>query len=210
MAMPKVDMYNQKAHKISRVDLNPRIFSAQMNPALMAQAVRVRLANARLGTQKTKSRGEVSGGGRKPWRQKHLGKARHGSIRSPLWVGGGHAHPIQPRDYTLSLPKKMRRRALFSALSQKQREGQILLLEKLDLKEAKTKKIAKLLTSLPVSEKVLLVIPSKDEKIELSIRNLRKKKVLEARLLNTYDVLNYDSLIFLKDSLKVLEETFVK
>lgn len=208
--MTKTDVYNQTGKKVSKVELNSTLFSAKVNPDLMAQAVKVRLNNARLGTQKTKSRGEVRGGGRKPWRQKGLGRARHGSIRSPLWVGGGHAHPLRPRDYSLALPKKMRRRALFSALSQKLNEGQIFILDKLNFKEIKTQKMVEILSNLPISEKVLLVIPGKEKKIELSIRNLPKKKVLEARLLNSYDVLNYESLVFLKDSLEVLKETFVR
>lgn len=208
--MPKIDVYNQGGEKTGVVSLNPTIFAAKINEQLMAQAVRVRLANARLGTVKTKGRGEVRGGGRKPWRQKGTGRARHGSIRSPIWVGGGHAHALRPRDLSLKMPTKMKRLALFSALTKKFKEGKIFILDKLDLKEVKTKVMIETLQKLPVAKKVLLVIPRKDEKTEFSIHNLPKKKALEARLLNTYDVLNYDSVVLLKDSLKVLEETFLK
>ena len=208
--MPKINIYNQNGEKVGTIDLNPTIFSAKINEQLMAQAVRVRLANARLGTVKTKGRGEVSGGGKKPWRQKGTGRARHGSIRSPLWVGGGHAHALRPRDFSLKIPKKMKRLALFSALTKKLNEGKIFVLDKLSLKEIKTKIMAETLQKLPIAEKVLVVLPEKNQEIELSLHNLPKKKSLEARLLNTYDVLNYESIVLLKESLKVLEETFVK
>ncbi len=206
----KAIVYNQEGEKTGEVNLNPTIFSAKINEQLMAQAVRVRLANARLGTVKTKGRGEVRGGGKKPWRQKGTGRARHGSIRSPIWVGGGHAHSLRPRDLSLKMPIKMKRRALFSALTKKLNQGKVFILDKLDLKGIKTKAMVEVLQNLPVSKKVLLVIPEKDEKTELSIRNLPKKKVLEARLLNTYDVLDYDSMVLLKEGLEVIERTFVK
>lgn len=205
----KTEVYNQEGKQIGEMNLNPTIFSAKINEQLMAQAVRVRLSNAHLGTVKTKGRGEVRGGGRKPWKQKGTGRARQGSIRSPLWRGGGHAHALSPRDFSKTLPTKMKRLALFSALSKKFSEGKIFVLDKLSLAEIKTKEMAAILQKLPISKKALLVIPRKDEKIELSLRNLPKKKVLPARLLNTYDVLNYESVVFLKDSLEVLEETFI-
>lgn len=206
----KTDIYNQNGEKVGTTELNPTIFSAKINEQLMAQAVRVRLANARLGTAKTKGRREVAGGGRKPWRQKGTGRARQGSIRSPLWRGGGHTHPLRPREHSLKITKKMKRLALFSALSKKRIQGKIFVLDNLTLKETKTKAMAEILQKLPISKKALLVIPVKDEKIERSIRNLASKKALEARLLNTYDVLNYESAVLLKDSLPVLEQTFLK
>jgi len=208
--MPKINVYNQKGEQAGEVDLNPTIFAAKINEQLMAQAVRVRMINARLGTAKTKGRGEVRGGGKKPWRQKGTGRARHGSIRSPLWVGGGHIHPLRPRDFSLKMSRKMKRLALFSALTKKLAEGKIFILDKLTLPAVKTKQMAEILQKLPIAKKVLLVIPEKDEKIELSARNLPKKKTLEARLLNTYDVLNYESVVIIKDSLKVIEKTFIK
>lgn len=208
--MPKIDVYNQQGEKVGTTELNPMIFAAKISEQLMAQAVRVRLANSRLGTRKTKGRGEVSGGGRKPWRQKGTGRARHGSIRSPIWRGGGHIHSLRASDFSLKMSKKMKRLALFSALSKKFSEGKIFVLDKLALKELKTKVMVEILRKLPIAEKTLLVIPVKNEKIELSVRNLPKKKTLEARLLNTYDVLNYESVVLLKEGLKVIEETFVK
>lgn len=208
--MPTVDIYNQEGKKVEKIELNPAIFAATVNPKLMAQAVRVRLINARLGTRKTKSRGEVRGGGRKPWRQKGTGRARHGSRRSPIWVGGGHAHPLRPNNYSLKIPSKMRRLALFSALTQKNKQKCLLIVDKIDLKKVSTKSVSEILKKLPVAEKVMLVLPKKERKIELSVKNLPKKKTLEARLLNVYDVLNYETILILRDSLEVVEKTFLK
>lgn len=208
--MSKIKIIDQSGKEKSETDLNPRIFEVKVNPKLMAQAVRVRLTNARLGTRKTKTRGEVRGGGKKPWRQKGTGRARHGSIRSPIWVGGGHAHALAPFNYLLNLPKKQRRAALFSALSLKQKEGKIFVLEAIDLKEIKTQAFKKILDNLKIGDKTLVVIPKKDEIIETSARNLPRVKALEARLLNAYDVLKYENVLMLKDSLGVIEKTFLK
>lgn len=209
----RVNLYNQKGEKLkTKVELNPEIFEIEPNEELMAQYMRVYLANQRRGTVKTKTRAEVSGGGRKPWRQKGTGRARHGSIRSPLWVGGGVAFGPRPRDWRLKMPKKMRGKALFSALSQKAKEGKILVLNKLNLKELKTKAMKEIVAALcPDRErKTLLILPEPDEKVILSARNLSHVRTILARNLNAFEVLRAGNLILLKDSLKVIEETFAQ
>jgi len=207
----KVNLYNQQAKKLkSTVELIPEIFELKPNKALLAQYVRIYLANKRQGTAKTKTRAEVSGGGKKPWRQKGTGRARHGSIRSPLWVGGGVTFGPQPRDWHLRLPKKMRRRALRAALSEKARKGRILVLNRLALDGIGTKKMQEIISVLsPDSrERLLLVLPEVQKEIILSARNIPRLETVLARNLNTYDILRAGRLILLKDSLKAIEETF--
>jgi len=206
----KVDVYTQAGEKLkTKVDLDDRIFGVEPNEDLLAQYVRVYLANQRQGTAKVKTRGEVSGGGRKPWRQKGTGRARHGSIRSPLWVGGGVAHGPKPKDWSLKMPRKMRRKALFSALSKKLKEEGILVLNKLELPEVKTKKLAKILSKLPVKDKILIALDKVDKNIILSARNIAGVKTIPAKDLNAYEVLNARTIIFPKASLKILEESFL-
>ncbi|OQX51490.1 50S ribosomal protein L4 [candidate division CPR3 bacterium 4484_211] len=205
----QVDVFDQKGKKKGKVELNPSIFEAKINRALMAQAVRVRLANKRLGTVKTKSRGEVRGGGKKPWRQKGTGRARHGSRRSPIWVGGGHAHPKRPRDFSLEIPKKMKRLALFSALSLQLKENRLVIVDKMDLKEISTKTAAGIFNNLSKGEKALFVLPKANEIVEKSFKNLPQARTLEARLLNTYDVLNCKKLVVLKAALNEIEKVFL-
>lgn len=206
----KVDVYTQEGEKLkTKIELPNAIFGLEPNEGLLAQYVRVYQANQRQGTVKTKTRGEVSGGGRKPWRQKGTGRARHGSIRSPLWVGGGKAHGPEPRDWTLKMPKNMRRKALFSALSQKLKEGGILVLGRLELKGIKTRDLKEILAKLPVKGKALLALDTVDEKIILSARNIAGVKTIPAKDLNAYEVLNTRTLILPKKSLAVLEETFL-
>lgn len=206
----KVDIYTQTGEKLkTKAELNDRIFGVQSSPELLAQYVRVYRANQRQGTVKTKTRGEVRGGGRKPWRQKGTGRARHGSIRSPIWVGGGTVHGPQPKDWSLTMPKKMKRRALFSALSQKLEEEGILVLNKLELKEIKTKGLERILNKLPVKDKVLIALDKIDENVILSARNLAGVKTIPAKDLNAYEILNSKTVLFPKAALKVLEETFL-
>ena len=165
----------------------------------------MQLNNRRAGTASTKTRGVVRGSGRKPWRQKGTGRARAGSIRSPLWNGGGTTFGPQPRDYTYRLPRKARREALLSALSVKNRDGKIVVVEKLELAEAKTKLMRKMLEELQIKT-VLIVIPQSDEKLERSAKNLPAVKVLRAEGLNVYDLLRYEYLILTEESLRLLEE----
>lgn len=188
--------------------LNEQIFAAKTRPKLLHQAVVMQLNNRRKGSASTKSKGLVRGGGKKPWRQKGTGRARSGSIRSPIWVGGGTIFGPQPRDYSYRLPRKARREALLSALSMKNHEGKIIVLDKLELEEPKTKLMAQALAELKV-DSALIVIPQSDEKIERSARNLPRVKVLRVEGLNVYDLLRYEHLILTQEALKSIEERLV-
>jgi large subunit ribosomal protein L4 len=185
--------------------LNEAIFGAKTRPHLLHQAVVMQLANRRAGSAATKTKGFVSGGGKKPWRQKGTGRARAGSIRSPIWVGGGTTFGPQPRDYSYRMPRTARREALLSALSLKNREGKIIVVDKFELNEIKTKLMVKALAELKV-DSALVVIPQSDVKIERSARNLPKVKVLRVEGLNVYDLLRYEHLILTAGALKRLEE----
>lgn len=185
--------------------LKEEIFSVKARPELLHQMVTMQLNNRRAGTASTKSKGLVRGGGKKPWRQKGTGRARAGSIRSPLWVGGGTIFGPQTRDYFYRMPRKARREALLSALSLKNRDGKIIVLGKFDLEAAKTKLMAQALSGLKVSSAVI-VIPQADEKIQRSARNLPSVKVLRVDGLNVYDLLRYEHLILTEEALKLLEQ----
>jgi len=188
--------------------LNEAIFGAKTRPHLLHQAVVMQLANRRAGSAATKTKGFVSGGGKKPWRQKGTGRARAGSIRSPIWVGGGTTFGPHPRDYSYRLPRTARREALLSALSLKNRDGKIIVVDKFELDEGKTKLMVRALAELKV-QSALVVIPQSDVKIERSARNLPKIKVLRVEGLNVYDLLRYEHLILTEGALKRLEERLV-
>lgn len=206
----KIDVYTQTGTKLkTKAELPDEIFGVEPNKALLTQYVRVYRANQRQGTAKIKTRGEVRGGGRKPWRQKGTGRARHGSIRSPLWVGGGTVHGPRPKDWSLTMPKRMRRKALFSALSKKLKEEGILVLNKLELKGIRTKDLKEILDKLPVKDKVLIALDAADKKIILSARNIAGVKTIPAKDLNAYEVLNAQTLVLPKKVLAVLEEVFL-
>jgi large subunit ribosomal protein L4 len=185
--------------------LKEEIFAAKTRPHLLHQSVVMQLNKRRAGTAATKSRGWVRGGGKKPWRQKGTGRARAGSNRSPLWVGGGTIFGPQPRDYSFRMPRKARKQALLSALSLKNRDGEIIVVDKLELEEAKTKLMARALAELQVTS-ALIVISQPDEKIERSCRNLPGVKVLRVEGLNVYDLVCYQHLILTEGALKLLEE----
>lgn len=191
--------------RVIHPQLKDEIFGVKARPYLLHQVVAMQTNNRRAGTASTKTKGLVRGGGKKPWRQKGTGRARAGSIRSPLWVGGGTIFGPQPRDYSYRLPRRARREALLSALSLKNRDGKIIVLEKLELMEAKTKHMRKVLEDLQVKN-ALIVIPQPDEKIERSARNLPTVKVLRAEGLNVYDLLRYEHLILTEGALRLLEE----
>ncbi len=193
-----------EVHVIQPV-LKEEIFGVKTRPHLLHQAIVMQLANRRTGTAATKSKGFVSGGGKKPWRQKGTGRARAGSIRSPIWVGGGTIFGPQPRDYSYRMPRKARREALLSALSLKNCDGKIIVVDKLDLEEAKTKLMVKALADLKV-ESALIVIAQSDDKVERASRNLAKVKVLRVEGLNVYDLVRYEHLIFTEGALKLLQE----
>jgi len=186
-------------------ELKEEIFGKKARPHLLHQMVVMQLNNRRAGTAATKSKGLVRGGGKKPWRQKGTGRARAGSIRSPLWVGGGTIFGPQPRDYSFRMPRKARKEALLSALSLKNRDGKMIVVDKLELEEAKTKLMVKALAELKVTS-ALIVISRPDATIERSSRNIPAVKVLRVEGLNVYDLVRYEHLILTEGALKLLEE----
>lgn len=203
----EVDVLNMEGQKVGTVELSPAIFEAPINVDLMHQAYVRQMANARLGTHKTKTRSEVSGGGRKPWRQKGTGRARQGSIRAPQWVGGGKVHTPRPRSYRQRMPKKMRRAALRSALSARAAEQAIVVLEDLTLPEPKTRLMAQALNRLVGDASALLILPEKEayEPVVRSAANLPEAKTLLAQYLNIRDLLGYDKIILPLKALDVLQ-----
>jgi large subunit ribosomal protein L4 len=203
----EVDVFNMDGQKVATVDLPAAIFEARVNVDLMHQAYVRQMANARLGTHDTKGRSEVSGGGRKPWRQKGTGRARQGSTRAAQWVGGGKVHTPKPRDYSLQMPRKMRRAALRSALSVKAAQNGIVVLEGMNLPEVKTRRMAQALNSLVGDASALILIPQKDAEYDAVIRsanNLPDTKTLMASYLNIRDLLQYDKLVMPLPALDVL------
>jgi large subunit ribosomal protein L4 len=201
----KVDVLNMQGAKVSTAELPASIFEAPIKPALMHQALMRQQANARLGTHDTKTRSEVSGGGRKPWRQKGTGRARQGSIRSPIWVGGGKAHTPKPRSYAQRMPRKMRRAALRSALSAKAAQAEIVVLDEIQAGQVRTAEMAKALAGLVGGATALIILPTRDENVERAIRNLRSAKTLRAQYLNIRDILGFDRLVLPLASLDVLQ-----
>ena len=206
--MPTVSVYSMSGRKTSSMELSDAVFGIQPNVAVMHSAVINYLANQRQGTQSTKTRSEVSGGGKKPWRQKGTGHARQGSTRAPQWTHGGIALGPKPRSYRFALPKKVRRLALQSAFSSKVADGDMMILSKLTLEEYKTKTIATMLKDLKATGKVLLVLPEKNEMIVNSCRNIPGVKTAMVNTINVYDVLNCDKFIVVKDAVAQLEEVY--
>jgi large subunit ribosomal protein L4 len=202
----ELDVIDQQGMPIEKVTVSDRTFGAEVKGHLFHQVVRMQLANRRRGTASTKTRGEVSGGGRKPWRQKGTGRARQGSIRSPLWRGGGIALGPKPRDYAYRVPKKVRRAALCSALSLKVREGLLKVVNRLELPEPKTKRMVGLLKDLGVERRVLILLADDNLNVRLAARNLPDVKVLSVEGVNTYDLLHYEHIICPKDALAKLQE----
>jgi large subunit ribosomal protein L4 len=201
----KVDVLTMKGEKVETTDLAPAIFEAPIKPDLMHQAFVRQLANARRGTQSVKNRSEVSGGGRKPWRQKGTGRARHGSTRSPQWVGGGKAHAPKPRSYAKRMPRKMRQAALRSALSVKASQAEILVLDEFKVEQPKTKDMAAILKGLVGDASVLILLPESDTNVEKSTRNLTGTETILAQYLNVRDLLDFDRVILPLDSIRVIE-----
>ncbi|MEK7605112.1 MAG: 50S ribosomal protein L4 [Patescibacteria group bacterium] len=208
----KVDVFDLTGKVTTTVTLPESLFGAKVNKPLMAQAVRVYLANQRTGTQSTKTRGEVDGSTRKIYRQKGTGRARHGGIRAPIFVGGGIAHGPRPHDFTRDLPQKMRRAALSSALTVKQDNGKVKIVDGLESIEPKTKLFVTALQKLNLDEKnkkVLVVLPRKVENMQRAIRNVEGITFVLANQLNTYEVMTAKTLLVMKSSLETLEKTFV-
>jgi large subunit ribosomal protein L4 len=194
-ASVRMPVFSQTREPVGEIELPASIFAEPLREHLLYEVIKMQLANRRAGTAATKTKGVVRGGGRKPWRQKGTGRARAGSTRSPLWVGGGTTFGPQPRSYSYRLPGRARQTALRSALSLKRQEGHLLVIDKLELPEIKTKRVVELLRQLTVEESVLIVIPDKDERIELAARNLPRVKVLRTEGLNVYDLLRYRYLL---------------
>ena len=205
--MANVSVYNIEGKEVGSIELNDAVFGVEVNEHLVHMAVVNQLANNRQGTQSAKTRSEVSGGGRKPWRQKGTGHARQGSTRSPQWTGGGVVFAPKPRDYSFKMNKKEKRIALLSALSSKVADNKIVVLDAFNLDEVKTKKFAEVMSNLKV-DKALVVIEGENKNLVLSGRNIPTVKVSATNEINTYDVLKYETLVVTKAAVEKLEEVY--
>ena len=206
--MPKTDILNMAGEKVSELELNESIFAIEPNVSAMHIAVVNYLANQRQGTQSTKTRSEVSGGGKKPWRQKGTGRARQGSTRAPQWYHGGIALGPKPRSYRFTINKKVKALALKSALSAKVADSEMIVLDSIKLDAIKTKDIVKMLTALSAAKKTLIVLPEKDDVIYRSARNIEGVKVAPVNAMCVYDILNADTLIIAQDAVSKIEEVY--
>ena len=206
--MPKVDVYDVEGKKVKTLDLKEEVFGLTPNEAVVHSVLVNYLANQRQGTQSTKTRAEVSGGGRKPWRQKGTGRARQGSIRAPHWVGGGIALGPKPRSYNYTVNKKEKRLAIKSLLSSKVLENELTVVDHLELKEIKTKEMAKILNNLKVEGKTVILLPEGNENVQKSARNIEGVKTLRVDTINVYDLLKHKNLVVTEDTVKKLEEVY--
>ena len=206
--MPKVDVYNMQGKKVSDVELSAAVFGIEPNETVVHSVLVNYLANQRQGTQSTKTRAEVRGGGKKPWRQKGTGRARQGSIRAPQWIKGGIALGPKPRSYKYTVNKKERRLAIKSILSSKVLEKELTVVEKLELKEIKTKTMVKALADLKVEGKTLIIVPENNKNVLMSSRNIEGVKTITANNINVFDLLKYTNLILPVDTVKKLEEVY--
>ena len=206
--MPKINVLNTLGEKVSELELNESVFAVEPNMSAMHIAVVSYLANQRQGTQSALTRSEVSGGGRKPWRQKGTGRARQGSTRAPQWYHGGVVFAPKPRDYRFSVNKKVKRLAMKSAFSSKAASDEIIVIDAITLDEIKTAKVAAMLSAVGSERKALIVLPEVDEKVIKSARNIPGVKTAQVNELNVYDILNADKLIIAKDALTKIEEVY--
>lgn len=206
--MPKVNVYNMLGEQVGEIELSDQIFGIEVNQHVVYEVVKNQLANKRQGTQSAKTRAEVRGGGKKPWRQKGTGRARAGSSRSPVWVGGGVAFAPKPRDYSYRVPKKVRRLAMKSALTSKVENNEIIVLDELNFDAPKTKEMVNLLNKLNADKKALIVTAEKDENIVRSANNLETVQTTVVNNLNVYDILKYNSFIITKDAVRKVEEVY--
>ncbi len=206
--MPKIDVYDIQGKKVSTVDLKDEIFGIEPNEAVVHSVLVNFLANQRQGTQSTKTRAEVRGGGRKPWRQKGTGRARQGSIRAPQWIKGGIALGPKPRSYKYTVNKKEKRLAIKSCLSSKVLENELTVVDSLNLKEIKTKEMAKAISNLKLEGKTLILLPEKNETVQKSARNIEGVKTTLVNTINVYDLLKYKNLVITLDTVKKLEEVY--
>ena len=205
--MANVTVYNMEGNEVGTMELNDAVFGVEVNEHLVHLAVVRQLANNRQGTQKAKTRSEVSGGGRKPWRQKGTGHARQGSIRAPQWTGGGVVFAPVPRDYEVKMNKKERRAALKSALTSKVQDNKLVVVDSLALAEAKTKEMQKVLTNLK-ADKALVVTADDDQKVVLSARNIADVQTATVNTINVYDVMKHNTVVVTKDAVASIEEVY--
>ena len=205
--MANVAVYNIEGKEVGTIDLNDAIFGVEVNEHLVHMAVVQQLANKRQGTQKAKTRSEVSGGGRKPWRQKGTGHARQGSIRAPQWTGGGVVFAPVPRDYEVKMNKKERRAALKSALTSKVQDNKLVVVDSLALAEVKTKEMQRVLTNLK-AEKALVITASDDKNVVLSARNIADVQTATVNTMNVYDVMKHNTVVVTKDAVASIEEVY--
>ena len=206
--MPKVDVLDMKGKKVSDIELADSIFGIKPNEAIVHSVLVNYLANQRQGTQSTKTRAEVSGGGKKPWRQKGTGRARQGSIRAPQWIKGGIALGPKPRSYKYTVNKKEKRLAIKSVLSSKVLEKELTVVDKLEVKEIKTKTMVKALADMKVEGKTLIILPENNQNVFMSSRNIEGVKTIVANNINIFDLLKYTNLILPVDTVKKLEEVY--
>ena len=206
--MANVSVYNMEGKEVGNIDLNDAIFGVEINEHLVHMAVLQQLADKRQGTQKAKTRSEVSGGGRKPWRQKGTGHARQGSIRAPQWKGGGVVFAPVPRDYSFKMNKKEKRAALKSALTDKAQAGNLIVVDELKFDEIKTKKFAEVMNNLKATRKALVVLADNDKNVVLSARNLAEANTTLTNTLNVYDIVNAKTLVLTKDAVAKIEEVY--
>lgn len=206
--MPKIDVYDIKGKKVSDVELAENVFGIEPNEAIVHSVLVNYLANQRQGTQSTKTRAEVRGGGKKPWRQKGTGRARQGSIRAPQWIKGGIALGPKPRSYKYTVNKKERRLAIKSLLSSKVLEKELTVVDKLELSEVKTKTMVKALADLKVEGKTLIVLPENNKNVLMSARNIEGVKTIVLNNINVYDLLKYNNLVLPLETVKKLEEVY--
>ena len=207
--MPKVEVLNIKGENVGEIELNETLFAAAIAETAVYDAVKSQLANKRQGTQSAKTRAEVRGGGRKPFRQKGTGRARQGSIRAPHYTGGGIVFAPKPRDYSYKIPKKMRRKALYSVLTSKVNDNELVVLDELKLDSYKTKEANEILKNINADNKAYVVIAENDDKVYRSFRNIEGCNVEKANLINVYDLLRHDKLVVTKDAIAKLEEVFI-
>ena len=206
--MPKIDVYDINGKKVKELELNEAVFGIEPNEAVVHSVLVNFLANQRQGTQSTKTRSEVSGGGRKPWRQKGTGRARQGSIRAPQWIKGGIDLGPKPRSYKYTVNKKERQLAVKSVLSSKVLENELVVVDSLPLNDIKTKEMVKALSNLKVEGKALIMLPEKNEKVQKSARNIEGVKTTLVETINVYDLLKYNKLVVTEDAVKKLEEVY--
>ena len=206
--MPKIDVLNIKGEKVDEINLSDSVFGIEVNEHAIYEAVKNHLANKRQGTQSAKTRAEVRGGGRKPWRQKGTGRARQGSTRSPQWIGGGVVFAPKPRDYSYTIPKKVRRLALKSALTSKVQNGELIVLDGISMEAPKTKEFAGIMANLKLDKKALFVTAEKNENVVKSARNIAGVKTAIVGSMNVYDIVNHGTFVITREAVEKVEEVY--